>query len=500
MQQHVVCGYLVEHLLCHGDGGGFVLYYHLWLCVQVVEHAVATKPFSADGQFHLICQHRRRIAEVFGQIVHEMLADPFLGGQRHVFASQTVENHWLAVARYDFCGERWQIESIHFITFATAKIIKCSEDKAKSSAFFADDVFMMHHHVPAGRPLSITNRDAMAIKQTFDTIMRDLKARKFYPIYILMGEESYYIDQLSDYIENNVLQPEERDFNQTVVYGVDVNAVQVADLAKRFPMMAEYQVVIVKEAQNIKDWDKLERYLEKPLASTILVICYKNGTIDSRKKVIAKASSVGVVFKSEKLKDNAIPPFIEGYVKMKGATIDPKAKAMIADYIGADLSRVASEIDKVLISLPEGNKRVTPEVVEDKIGISKDYNVFELKNALINHDSVKAYRIVKYLDNNPKTASLYSFLPGLFSFFQNLMIAHFVRNKTSEREVAMALGLKSEWGAKDYVNAMKRVNGVKTMQIIHQIRVADAKSKGIKNPNTSPGDILKELVFFILEK
>ena len=340
----------------------------------------------------------------------------------------------------------------------------------------------------------------MATKQTFDTIMRDLKARKFCPIYILMGEESYYIDVISNYIENNVLLPEERDFNQTVVYGVDVSAVQVVDMAKRFPMMAEYQVVVVKEAQNIKDWEKLERYLDNPLKSTVLVICYKNGAIDARRKVIAKASSVGVVFNSEKLKDHAIPAFIEGYVKEKGATIDAKAKSMIADFIGSDLSRVTSEIDKVLISLPEDDKKVTPEIVEDKIGISKDYNVFELRNALVNRDAAKAFRIVKYIDNNPKTVSFYSFLPPLFSFFQNLMIAQFVKDRRSTREVAMALGMKSEWGAKDYVKAMETINGVKTMQIIHQIRVADAKSKGVNNPNTSPGELLKELVSFILER
>ena len=328
--------------------------------------------------------------------------------------------------------------------------------------------------------------------------MRDLKDCKYYPIYIFMGEEPYYIDQLSDYIENHVLSPEERDFNQTVVYGIDTSAIQVIDLARRFPMMAEHQVVIVKEAQNVKDWDKLEKYLERPQPSTILVICYKNGTIDTKKKFVAKASSVGVVFKSEKVKDNAIPPFIEEYVKAKGATIDTKAKAMIADFIGADLSRVASEIDKVLISLPENDRVVTPEIVEDKIGISKDYNPFELKNALVNRDVVKANQIVKYIDNNPKTASLYSFLPVLFSFFQNLMIASFAKDRTSEVEVAKALGMKSGWGARDYVTAMKYISPVKAMQIIHQFRVCDAKSKGVNNNNTSPGDLLKELVFFIL--
>ena len=210
----------------------------------------------------------------------------------------------------------------------------------------------------------------MAAKQTVDTIMSDLKARRFKPIYILMGEEPYYIDKISDYIENNVMPPEERDFNQTVVYGVDTSPAQVVDMARRFPMMSEYQVVIVKEAQNIKNWDRLDSYLEKPLNTTILVICYKHGTMDARKKYMTKAAAVGVVFKSEKLRENAIPAFIDDYVKQQKATIDPKAKAMIADFIGADLSRITSEIDKVLVSLPEGERKVTPETVEQKIGIS----------------------------------------------------------------------------------------------------------------------------------
>lgn len=336
----------------------------------------------------------------------------------------------------------------------------------------------------------------MATKQTYDTIMADLKARRFKPVYILMGEEPYYIDRLTEYLENNVMPPEERDFNQTVVYGGDTNAAQVIDMAKRFPMMAEYQVVIVKEAQNVKGWDKLDTYLEKPLASTILVICYKNGSIDSRKKFMVKAAANGVVFKSEKLRDNVVPAFIEEYVKANNATIDNKAKLMIADFIGNDLARITSEIDKTLISLQGQDRKVTPEIVEKEIGISKEYNMFELRNALIDRDVVKANRIVKYIDNNPKTASLFSFLPGLFSFFQNLMVAHYT-DKT-ERGVMVALGYKSEWAVKDYMKALRSFNAYKTMQIIHQIRVTDAKSKGIDNPNTSPGDLLKELVFFIL--
>ena len=331
---------------------------------------------------------------------------------------------------------------------------------------------------------------------TYDSIMNDLKAGKFKPIYILMGEEPYYIDKVSDYIENHALAPEERDFNQTVVYGVDTSPAQVVDMAKRFPMMAERQVIIVKEAQNIKNWDRLDAYLEKPLMSTVLVLCYKFGTIDARKKFLAKAETIGVVLRSEKIKERELPAFIEQYAASQNATIEPKAKAMIADFIGVDLSRIVSEIDKTLISMDDNKRVITPEIVEAKIGISKDFNFFELRNALVEKDVVKANRIVKYIDSNPKSVSLFSFLPPLFTFFQNLMVAHYTDR--TDRGVMQALGYKSPYAVMDYMKAMRMYNASKTMKIIHEIRVTDAKSKGVDNPNTTPGDLLKQLVYFIL--
>ena len=326
--------------------------------------------------------------------------------------------------------------------------------------------------------------------------MRDLKERKFQPVYIIMGEEAYYIDKLSDYIEQNVLAPEERDFNQTIVYGTDTNIAQVMDMARRFPMMAERQVVMVKEAQNMRSWDKFDSYLKNPQPTTVLVICYKNGTIDSRKAFMRLAAEVGVVFNSQKKRDRELPSFIEGYAREHNANIEHKATQMIADFVGTDLARLASEIDKVLISLPDNDRRITPEIVESKIGISKDYNFFELRDAIVSHDITKANRIVKYIDNNPKTVSLYSFLPQLFKYFQNLMIAHFAKDK-SDRGIASELGLGSPWSAKFYTEGMRYYNAVKTMAIIRKIRVTDAKSKGINNPNTSPGDLMKELIYFI---
>lgn len=333
---------------------------------------------------------------------------------------------------------------------------------------------------------------------TFQSIIHDLKSRKFSPIYVLMGDESYYIDQISDYVATHVLSPEERDFNQTVCFGSDVNAIQVTDMARRYPMMSEYQVIIVKEAQNIRSLDALEKYLKNPVKSTILVWCHKNGKIDARKKAIGLAQAVGVVFESKKLRDYQLPDFIQDYLKKKNVSIDPKACQMIADHIGTDLSRLASELDKVLISLPEDHLRVTPEVVEREIGVSKDFNAFELRNAIIQKDSFKANQIVKYFDSNPKAGSLYSFLPLLFSYFQNLMIVHYAPRRNSEQDIAGALDLRNTWGVRDYMIGLKNYSARKTMDIISKLRDIDGKSKGLDNPNTGVGDLMKELVFFIL--
>ncbi|MDY6206521.1 DNA polymerase III subunit delta [Bacteroides heparinolyticus] len=333
---------------------------------------------------------------------------------------------------------------------------------------------------------------------TFESIMHCLKNRQFSPVYILMGEEAYFIDRIADYIAEHVLADEEKDFNQTVVFGSDVTAAQVADMARRYPMMAEQQVIIVKEAQNIKAWDALEKYVENPMPTTILVICHKNGSIDKRKKIVAKAEAMGTVFESKKKRDGELPAFIEGYLKTKGATIDHKSAQMIADHIGADLSRMASELDKVIISLPENNKHVTPDVVEEQVGVSKEFNGFELKTAIINRDVFKANQIVKYFDRNPKSGSIFAFLPLLFNYFQNLMVAYYAPNKSNESEVAKFLELKSAWGVRDYIVGMRNYPAVKTMQIIAKMREIDAKTKGLDNPNTSVGDLMKELIFFIL--
>ena len=334
---------------------------------------------------------------------------------------------------------------------------------------------------------------------TYDSVMSELMARRFRPIYYLMGDEPYYIDKICDWIAENVLQPEERDFNQTVLFGSDVTAAQVADAAKRYPMMAEYQVVIVKEAQNIKSVEPLEKYLKAPLTSTILVMCHKNGKIDGRRQGYVKAiRDAGVLFESKKMKDWQLPAFIEKYLKAREVTIDPKSAQLIADSIGADLSRLTGELDKVLLALPADDRRVTPQVVENQIGVSKDFNGFELRDALVNRNIFKANQIVKYFDENPKAGGLYSTLPLLFSYFQNLMIAYYCPQRNNESALIQWLELSSSWGIKDYMKGLQNFSGMKVMQIIGKIRETDAKSKGLDNPNTPPGELMKELIFFIL--
>ena len=334
---------------------------------------------------------------------------------------------------------------------------------------------------------------------TFDAIMRDLKSGKYAPVYILMGDESYYIDRITDYIAENVLAPDDRDFNQTVVFGADTTAAQVVDMAKGYPVMpAAHRVVIVKEAQGLKSLDALERYFEKPLASTLLVIAYKNGTIDRRKKVVGKAEAVGVVFESKKKRDYELPAFIETYLKKNHVAIDPKSAAMIAEHIGADLSRLISELDKVMISLPDDNRRVTPDIVEREIGVSKEFNIFELKTAIIERNVFKANQIVKYFDKNPKAGSLFSCLPLLYTFFQNLMVAFYAPDKNNDNNLAAFLELKSVWALKDYRVGMRNFSAMKTLQILAKIRETDAKSKGLDSLNTSTDDLIRELIFFIM--
>jgi len=338
----------------------------------------------------------------------------------------------------------------------------------------------------------------MAAKElTYNDIMKDLKARKFAPIYYLMGDEAYYIDQISNYLIDNVLTETEKDFNLDVLYGADTDIGTIIDAARRYPMMSEFRVLVIKEAQTVKNMENLSAYLEKPLSSTILVICHKNGTLDKRKKLALEISKMGVLFESKKLKDNQLPSFIDNYMTEKGYRMEPKSVEMMADFVGADLGRMTGELEKLIITLPEGEVLITPEQIEKNIGISKDYNNFELRNAIVQKDVIKANKIVKYFIDNPKSNPIQLTLAFLFSFFANLMLAYYSPDK-SENGIAAFLGFKSPWQAKDYITAMRKYSGFKTMDIISEIRMTDAKSKGVGNPSLDNGELLRELVFKIL--
>lgn len=337
----------------------------------------------------------------------------------------------------------------------------------------------------------------MAKEITYEEILRNLKNRVYAPVYFLMGDEDYYIDRISEYIIDTVLNETEKEFNLTIIYGADTDIPSVINAARRYPMMSEHQVVVIKEAQNLRNWEEFSYYLQKPMMSTILVICYKHGTLDRRKKVTAEIEKTGVLFESRKLKDAQIPGFISSYLKRKKVDIEPKASELMAEFVGTDLNRMAGELEKLIITLPKGEHRITSEQIERNIGISKDYNNFELKNALINKDILKANQIVKYFNDNPKNNPLQVTLSFLFSFFSNLMLAYYAPDK-SDQGIAAQLGLRSAWQAKDYSLAMHRYTGVKVMQIIGAIRACDAKSKGVGNSSQTDGELLKELVFFML--
>lgn len=329
-------------------------------------------------------------------------------------------------------------------------------------------------------------------------ILKDIRNKNFKPVYFLMGEESYFIDLITDAIIENALTDDERDFNQTIMYGSDVdNYATVVNAAKRYPMMAQRQLVVVKEAQQISNIELLSFYLKQPLASTILVINHKHGVVKS-KKLLSEVEQVGVLYESKKLYDNQLPAFINNYVAASGRTIENKAMQMIADFIGSDLNRLTSELDKLRISMGEANTRITPDDVERNVGVSKDFNNFELLNAIVTHNVVKANQIVNYFERNPKSNPFVVTISVLFGFFSNLMIAYFAADK-SEQGLMQELKLRSTFQARDYVTAMRNYNAFKCIDVIALLRLYDARSKGIgATSNTTEGELLREMVYKIM--
>lgn len=331
---------------------------------------------------------------------------------------------------------------------------------------------------------------------SFDAIMSQIARREFKPIYFLMGDESYYIDRITEAILDKVLEEGEKDFNEIVRYGGDVNVADIVNEARFYPSFAQYRVVVIKEAQEVKRLEDLVNYVEKPLFSTILVINYKNGNFDRRKKLIAEVEKHGILFESKKLYDNQLPSWVNVFVEKKGLKIDPKASQMLADFIGADLNRMAGELEKLLITMPQNQTRITPELVERNIGISKEYNNFEFLKAVVQKDILKANRIAIYFEKNPKNNPLNVTLIVLHNFFSNLMLCHYLPNKN---EAGVMQGLKIQaFQARDYMFGLRNFSPFKTMEIISLIRECDANMKGIGDTGSSNGDLLRVLLFKML--
>ena len=315
---------------------------------------------------------------------------------------------------------------------------------------------------------------------------------------VLMGEEPFFIDQVTDLLIENVLSDSERDFNQIILYGADTDAISIINAARRFPMMSDYQLVVVREAQMVRDIELLASYTKKPLASTVLVLNYKYKTLDRRRSLATAVEKNGLIFESKKVPDYKMPAFITSLLRQRSIEIDPKAAQMLSDFLGNDLNRLVKELDKLAIILAEtGSKRIIPEIVERNIGISKEYNNFELLKALVQKDILKANRIAQYFEKNPKNNPIQMTLSVLFNYFSNLLICYYSKDR-SEAGLMTTLGLRGNYQVKDYLLGMRNHSAMKVFNLIGEIRLADARSKGVDNTSASDADILKELLYKIL--
>lgn len=323
-------------------------------------------------------------------------------------------------------------------------------------------------------------------------IINDIKTGNIKPIYFLMGEEPYYIDKLTEYIEENVLTDDEKGFNQMVIYGRDTTIDEIVSNAKRFPMMAERQVVIVKEAQELsRTIDQLEAYAENPQPTTVLVFAYKYKTLDKRKKLIKTLDKKGLVYESKKLYENQVGEWIRRVLKGRGYEIEPKAMMMLVEFLGNDLSRIANEINKLEIILPKGSK-ITPSHIEENIGFSKDFNVFEFRKAIGEKNQFKAYQIADYFAKNPKDNPLVMTTGLVFGFFSALLQYHGLKDK-SPNNIARELKV-SPYFVTDYISAAKNYPMKKVSSIIAALRELDVKSKGVGANSLSDSDLLKEIL------
>ncbi|MDR2293246.1 MAG: DNA polymerase III subunit delta [Prevotellaceae bacterium] len=329
----------------------------------------------------------------------------------------------------------------------------------------------------------------------YSQILGDLKKKIYKPVYLLMGDETYYIDKLSEFIADNVLPENERSFNQTIIYGKDVdNISQITDTARRFPMMSNYQVLIVREAQEIKEIEELEAYVKNPLKSTIMVICYKGKTVDKRKSFYKTVVKNGEVLESVQLYENEVAGWISTYIKHKGFEIEHDAAAILADFLGANLSRIVNELNKLFTALPENRKKINSLDIENNIGISRDYNTFELSNAISDRNVLKANKIALHFSKNTKEYPFIVTISTLFAQFSKILKYHTLRlQRLSDRDIIAALGI-NPFFIKDYETAARNYSMFQAIKIISLLREYDMKSKGFNYAAADEGELLRELI------
>ena len=329
----------------------------------------------------------------------------------------------------------------------------------------------------------------------YQEIIKQIDNKVYHPIYFLMGQESFYIDKIAEYINKRILSREEKEFNQITLYGKETDVNTIISESKQFPFGSEFRLVIVKEAQDIKSIEKLNTYIENPSPSTILVICYKYKKIDKRKKFGKELSKRTLLFESEKLYENQIPKWIKDYVMELKFSIDEKSCRTLTEYLGNDLSKISNEINKLLLNLKKG-QCITEDIIEKNIGISKEYNIFELQNALSIKDVLKSNKIINHFSENPKNHPLVFTISSLFSYFQKVMIYHKLKDK-SKYNASNVLGV-NPFFVSNYQNAYKNYSTSKLFRIFNYLKEYDLKSKGIKNSSTKDNELLRELTFKIL--
>ncbi len=331
---------------------------------------------------------------------------------------------------------------------------------------------------------------------TYDAIVKDIKSKKFAPVYLLHGQEPYFIDKISHLIETTAIDEGMRAFNQEVLYGKEVDFKAVLDSARQYPMMSSHRVIIIKEAQEMRSLKKLDTYAKNPSPTTILVLCHKHKKFDSRTKLAVAIKKNGVLFESKKLYDNKIPQWITSYLRDKEISIAPDAALLSAEFLGSDLSKISNELDKLSINLSRGDS-IDVKMVTELIGISKDYNVFELQKALTQGNSTKVFRIVDYFSGNEKAHPLPQVLGSLYTYFYKIYIAAY-HQKKGDRELQSLLGLPTPYFVREYREAAKRYSGTRLIDIFESLKIADLRSKGVDARNMISREILRDLMINIL--